>query len=241
MPTRRDETAGADRVAIITGGSIGVGEAISRRLAGEGFDVAISYLRDAGAADAAVEAITSTQGLALAVRAGVTDELDVQRLFAETARAFVGVDAVVHAVALTDTDLDPEVRSRWMQLRACRLVSREACRQLREGGALVNLCRSSDAASSSAVGKLTSALDRGLRPRDITVNAVASRFDDPNCSTEVMDTVAFLVGESGRRISGRLIHVDAPGHPPGIIPGATDRPRRDRRATSSNGGQHEHH
>ena len=240
MPTERNGTAGADRVAIITGGSVGVGGAISRKLAGQGYAVSISYLGNLFAAETTVEEILSSRGVALAVRADLADALDVERLFAETEAAFVGVDVVVHAIALTtDTDLELEVASRRLRLRAARFVSREAARHVREGGALIILCRAADLASTSAVGTLTRALSHELRPRDLTVNAVASRFEDPAQCAVVVDLVAFLAGESGRSIDGRLLRVDEPGPPPGITPGATDHARRDGRRTS-NGGEHEH-
>ncbi|MGZ4756999.1 MAG: SDR family oxidoreductase [Acidimicrobiia bacterium] len=241
MPTERDGTRSAHRVAIITGGSVGIGGAISRRLAEQGYAVSLSYLGSVVTAESAVDAIHSSRGLALAVRADVTDELDVERLFAETARAFVGIDVVVHAVALADGDVDPEVTSRRLRLRASRLVSWEASRRLHEGGALVNLCRVTDPTHTRAVAKLTRVLGRALRERDITVNAVASRFDDPDRCAVVVDTVAFLVGERGRGISGRVIRLDEPGHLPGVTPGATDAPGCEGRASSSDGGEHEHH
>ena len=80
------------------------------------------YLRDQGEAEAAVEEILAANGTALTVRADETDELDVERLFQETAAAFGGVDVVVHTA-----------------LRGAPVVNRQAARQLRHGGAIVNV------------------------------------------------------------------------------------------------------
>lgn len=72
----------------------------------------ISYLRNQGDAEAAVEEILAASGTALAVRADVADELDVERLFADTAEAIAGVEVVVHSAGHTvlgpvaDYDLD---------------------------------------------------------------------------------------------------------------------------------------
>ncbi len=72
----------------------------------------INYARNQRDADATVEEILGANGTALAVRAGVADELDVERLFTETTEAFGGVDVVVHAARqmtlgpVADYDLD---------------------------------------------------------------------------------------------------------------------------------------
>jgi 3-oxoacyl-[acyl-carrier protein] reductase len=88
----------AGRVAIVTGGSRGVGRATVRRLAASGYAVVVNYLHDQRAAESTVEAILAGNTDAVAVRADVADDLDVERLFAETIAAFGGIDVVVHAV-----------------------------------------------------------------------------------------------------------------------------------------------
>ena len=82
--------APAGRVAIVTGGSRGVGRATVRSLASRGYAVVVNYLHDQRAAESTVEAILADNGTAVAVRADVADELDVERLFAETIEAFGG-------------------------------------------------------------------------------------------------------------------------------------------------------
>jgi predicted enzyme related to lactoylglutathione lyase len=93
----RSRVLSTSAVAIVTGGSRGRGRAIARALAADGYAVVVVYLRDQAAAEALVDEIVAADGTALAVRADVTDELDVERLFAETLDAFGGVDVVVHA------------------------------------------------------------------------------------------------------------------------------------------------
>ena len=80
----------ASRVAIVTGGSRGIGQATARRLAAGGYAVVVNYLHDQRAAELTVEAILAGHGDAMAVRADVADDLDVQRLFAETITALGG-------------------------------------------------------------------------------------------------------------------------------------------------------
>src|SRR4029453_18184155 len=90
--------ASEGRVAIVTGGSRGVGRATIARLAARGYAVVVNYLHDQHGAESTVGTVLAGRGAAVAVRADVTDDLDVQRLFAETIVAFGRVDAVVHAV-----------------------------------------------------------------------------------------------------------------------------------------------
>jgi 3-oxoacyl-[acyl-carrier protein] reductase len=155
-----------DAVAIVTGGARGAGREIARRLASRGYAVVVVYLRDQDAAEAAVDEILAADGAALAVRADVTDELDVERLFEETKAAFGGVDVVVHAV-----------------MRGAAVVNRQAVRQLRLGGAIVSL---------SSCDAISPGLAHALRARDITVNGVAPGLECPGAGHDVVDLVALL-------------------------------------------------
>jgi NAD(P)-dependent dehydrogenase (short-subunit alcohol dehydrogenase family) len=94
-------------VAIVTGGSSGAGLAAAHLLASRGHAIVIVYLEDQRQAELAVDEIFGAPGLAGAVRADVTDELDVERLYAETIAEYGHVDLVVH----TTTD-DAAVLSR---------------------------------------------------------------------------------------------------------------------------------
>src|ERR1700751_3833205 len=139
----------ANRVAIVTGGSRGVGRATIRRLAARGYAVVVNYLHDQRAAESAVEAILENNGSVVAVRADVADDLDVQRLFAETIAAFGGIDVVVHAVGspvtatpVAEVDLEEFDALVRINTRAAFIINREAARHLRDGGAIVNLTSS---------------------------------------------------------------------------------------------------
>ena len=152
--------------AIVTGGSCGVGREIARTLASRGYAVVVVYLRDQSAAEAAVDEILAANGTALAIRADVVDELDVERLFDETKAAFGSVDVVVHTA-----------------LRGSPIVNQEAARQLRDGGAIVSVS-SSDPISPVLAGE--------LRARSITINGLAPGLEPPGVHHDVADLVALL-------------------------------------------------
>ena len=87
--------------------------ATARRLAARGYAVVVNYLHDQRAAESTVEAILAGNSDAIAVRADVADDLDVQRLFAETIAAFGGIDVVVHAAGsrITASPVYPDKNS----------------------------------------------------------------------------------------------------------------------------------
>src|ERR1700754_1289550 len=87
-----------DRVAIVTGGSRGTGRETIKRLASLGYAVVVNYVHDQQTAESTVDAVLEARGEAVAVRADVTDVLDVERLFVQTLETFGAIDAVVHAV-----------------------------------------------------------------------------------------------------------------------------------------------
>jgi 3-oxoacyl-[acyl-carrier protein] reductase len=198
MTIPRDGVA-ADRVAIVTGGSRGIGRATIDRLASCGYAVVVDYLHDQRAAEATVDAVLAVRGAAVAVRADAADDLDVQRLFAETVAAFGGVDVVVHAVANR------------IDMRATLIVDREAARRVRDGGAIVNLssrARGVDAADRAATDILTRALAVELGARDITVNTVSLAAGGPCLPERIADVVVYLLSAEGRGLSGQVIRID---------------------------------
>lgn len=92
-------------VAIVTGGSSGCGREIACALPLWGWAIVIVYLEDQSKADATVAEIVAAEGNVVSVRADLADELDVQRLFAESSAAFAGVDVIVHTATGTASPL----------------------------------------------------------------------------------------------------------------------------------------
>ena len=132
-----------DAVAIVTGGSSRTGREVARGLATWGWAIVVVYLEHQPRAEATVAEILAAQGRTVAVRADLADELDVERLFAESIMAFGGVDVVVHTTADSPA-----------------LLLRHAARDVRERGAIVSV---------DAGGQMTPRVARRFRERGITV------------------------------------------------------------------------
>ncbi|MFD8734736.1 SDR family oxidoreductase [Streptomyces sp. NPDC059618] len=177
------------RVAIVTGGSRGIGRESAERLAREGYAVVVNYAGNAAEADKAVAAIAEAGGRAVAFRADVAEEAEVAALFDTAEETFGGVDVVVHAAGvmtlapLVDLGLDALDRMHRTNIRGTFVVDQQAARRLRAGGAIINFSSSvlalaipgytAYAATKGAVEAMTLILARELRGRDVTVNAVA--------------------------------------------------------------------
>lgn len=178
------------RVAIVTGGSRGIGRQVAERLAADGMAVVVNYAGNEKEAQAAVEAITGRGGRAIAVRADVADPAAVAELFDAAERAYGGVDVVAHLAGVMNpptpiADIDFEVLDRVHRtnIRGTFAVAQQAARRVREGGAVITTSTSVLGlnlpgygvynATKGAVEAITMILARELRGRDITVNTVA--------------------------------------------------------------------
>jgi 3-oxoacyl-[acyl-carrier protein] reductase len=177
------------KVAVVTGGSRGIGRACATRLGRDGYAVVIGYVSNRAEAEKAAEEVREAGGQAVAVAADVADEAAVSAMFDRAEQEFGGVDVVVSAAGrmplapiaeLDLTVLDEVYRT---NIRGTVVVAQQAVRRLRPRGALVNFSSSvvgrsaprygAYTASKGAVEALTLILARELRGRDVTVNAVA--------------------------------------------------------------------
>ncbi|MFI6350973.1 SDR family oxidoreductase [Streptomyces sp. NPDC050560] len=177
------------RVALVTGASGGIGRAVVERLTRDGFAVAVHYAGNKKRADDLVAKVTERGGRAIAVGGDVADEDAMRAAFDAVETVFGGIDVVVNTAGImilapvAEMSLDDLDRMHRTNIRGTFVVSQQAARRLREGGALVNFSTSVTrtqfpnyagyVASKAAVEGMTLILARELRGRDITVNAVA--------------------------------------------------------------------
>ena len=177
------------RVALVTGGSGGIGQSVVERLVADGFAVAVHYAGNKAKADALVEKITAAGGQSIAVGGDVADENAMTSACDAVEEAFGGIDVVVNTAGImilstvAELDLADLDRMHRTNIRGTFVVSQQAAKRVRSGGAIVNFSTSQTrlqhptyapyAASKAAVEAMTLVLARELRGKDITVNAVA--------------------------------------------------------------------
>jgi 3-oxoacyl-[acyl-carrier protein] reductase len=182
-------TRNTQRVAVVTGASRGIGRAVAERLAADGQAVVVGYGGGRTEAAATVASIEAAGGRAVAAQADVADEMAVAALFDVAQERFGGVDVVVNAAGimilepLAELDLDHLDRIYRTNIRGAFVVTREAARRVRDGGAIITFSTSvtrlrqptysAYAASKAAVEAIGPILAKELRGRDITVNSVA--------------------------------------------------------------------
>jgi glucose 1-dehydrogenase len=181
-----------DKVAIVTGGSSGIGQAIALAFAREGAAVAVNYARNAEGAEAAVKEIEGRGGRAIAIQADVSKPEDVKNLVRQTVQHFERLDVMLnnagveHKMPFLETPLEV-----WEEVIAVNLTGpwlgcQEAARQMVEQGGpgrIVNISsvhedlamptNSPYCAAKGGLRMLTRTIAVELAPHGITVNNVA--------------------------------------------------------------------
>lgn len=177
------------KTAIVTGGSRGIGQAISMRLAADGFAVVVNYAGNAAKAQETVSAIQAAGGRAIAVQGDVSKAEDVAQLFATAKEVFGRIDVVVNSAGsmtmttINSSNIDAFDKLIAINLRGTFLVLAQAAQHVEKGGSIIALSTSVIAksfpaygpyiASKAGVEGLVHVLANELRGRDITVNAIA--------------------------------------------------------------------
>ena len=175
------------KVALVQGGSRGIGAAIVRRLALQGAHVAFTYVSSAGPAQALADEISAAGGKALALHADSADASAVQQAVQNTVEAFGRLDILVNnagvlAVApVAEFDLAEFDRMLAVNVRSVFVASQAAAPHLGQGGRIINIGSTNAermpfaggapyAMSKSALVGLTKGLARDLGPQGVTVN-----------------------------------------------------------------------
>ena len=178
-----------EKVALITGGSRGIGAAIARRLAADGASVAITYANNAGAASSVVKAIELDGGKAVAIQADAVDTEAVKGAVEKTVATFGRLDVLVNnagtAIPKTfeETTLEEMDRMIDINVRGTLAATQAALKHMKSGGRVIMIgsCVGERAltpglvaysATKGAVKMFTQGLSREVGSRGITVNNI---------------------------------------------------------------------
>src|SRR6202142_4086624 len=177
------------RTVIVTGSSRGIGAAVGRRLAKDGFSVVVNYTGNVAEAESVVGDIKQGGGNALSVQADVSDPAAMRRMFDRAAAVSGGVDVLVNNAGIMQlakiSDADDGFFDRHIAINLKGVFNgmRGAAKRLRSGGRIISFSSSVVglyqptyalyAATKAGVEAMTHVLSRELRGRNITVNAVA--------------------------------------------------------------------
>src|SRR5437879_759094 len=177
------------KIALITGGSRGIGAAIAKRLAADGANVAITYAKDASAASAVVKAIERDGGKAVAIQADAADAEAVKAAVEKTVATFGQLDVLVNNAGTAipkpfeETTLEEMDRVIDINVRGVFIATQAALKHMKSGGRIISIGSAMGervaapglgpyAGTKGAVKMFTQALAREIGSRGITVNNV---------------------------------------------------------------------
>src|SRR2546422_7227658 len=177
-------------VAVVTGGSKGIGAGIAKALAEEGAAVVVNYSSSKQGADRVVADISGRGGKAIAVQGNVSKQADIERLFAEAKKALGRIDILVNNAGFYEfaplEEVTEDLFHRHFDLNVLGLLltTKEAVKHMGpEGGSIINIGSIASTlrppnstlytASKAGVDAITGVLAKELGPRKIRVNAIS--------------------------------------------------------------------
>lgn len=179
----------ANKTAIVTGASRGLGKEIALLLAAHGANVVINYANNTEEAEKVANSINNTGGRAIAIRADISDAAAVTHLFDQTIEQFGKVDIVVNNAGImitkpvkdtTEEDFDQQFR---INVKSVFLSMKEAALKMADHGRIINISSSvtrlmmpgyaSYAATKAAVEQMSRVFAKEIGAKGITVNSVS--------------------------------------------------------------------
>ena len=199
------------KVALVQGGSRGIGAAIVKRLAAEGAAVAFTYVSSTAKAEALQNEIIASGGQALAIKADSADAAAIKGAVSSTVETFGRLDILVNnagvlAVApLPEFKLEDFDQTLAINVRSVFIATQEAARHMGEGGRIINIGSTNAdrmpfagggpyAMSKAALVGLTKGLARDLGPMGITINNVQPGPVDTDMNPADSDFAETLIG-----------------------------------------------
>jgi 3-oxoacyl-[acyl-carrier protein] reductase len=200
-----------DQVAVVTGGSRGIGRAIAETFASESAKVAVIYRGNREAADGVARQINAGGGQAMTIQCDVADPVAVDRCVEQVVKEWQGIDILVNNAGVIQDDLfvrmEPDA---WNKVIAtnlggtynfCKAVAYPMMKNRRGriinvsslAAEFVNLGQTNYAASKGAVNAFTRALAVELASRNVTVNAIAPGFIETDMSAAVRNKAGDLI------------------------------------------------
>ena len=206
----------AGKVAVVTGASKGIGAAIAKQLAADGASVVVNYASSKAGAEKAVGEITAQGGNAIAVQADVSKKADIDRLFAETKKAFGAVDILVNNAGIYEfapiEQITEEHFHRQFNLNVLGvlLTTQEALKIFNPaGGSIINISSlvglkpfpgaAVYSSTKAAVDAVTKSLSKELGGRKIRVNSINPGMIE----TDGFHTAGFAEGDLRKQVEAQ--------------------------------------
>src|SRR3984957_3094812 len=210
----------AEKVALVTGGSRGIGAAIAKRLAADGARVAITYAQDAAAAAAVVKAIERDGGTAVAIQADALDAEALEDAVEKTVATFGALDVLVNNAgtaipkSFEETTLEEMDRVIAINLRGSMVATQAALKHMKSGGRIIMIGSAigervaapglvAYAGTKGAIKMFAQALSRELGSQRIAVNNVEPGRIDTDLNPAASDWAVPQKAATALNRSGR--------------------------------------